>query len=61
MIKLPGTIGTAEAKKNLMAQVVAQHFAMATAQAQPAPTATEQKVRRPMPGDVGRPLNARLP
>lgn len=59
-IRLPGAAGTIESRKQLMAQVVAQHFAIATAQ--PAPTATlEQKVRRPSAGDLGKRLTtARL-
>jgi hypothetical protein len=61
-IRLPGQMGVIESRKALMDQIVAQQFA-AIATAQPSPTATlEQRVRRPMPGDAGKPLQpVRLP
>lgn len=58
-ITLPGQIGAAEARQAFLQRVIAEQFAVvSTATPTPDPNAV---FRRPMPGDLGRPLNARLP
>jgi hypothetical protein len=56
-VKVPGVAGIIESRKAVLAQSVAQQFANLPPIAAPLPTTPDDRMRRPMAGDLGKRLS----